>query len=148
MFIDPNQFQIEDNFWSQHNNKVGTLNVSYTLCRHYYDKGIPDDPWYISPGRDGQSIEDIYKEANLYRTKIVHGATPNDVSSGVSILRNVETEVTDINEDGDIVTKKTKVKFQFSDSFEEYIDTKTIMDNIDNFSIFAGNKIDSIRLKP
>lgn len=25
----------------EHNNKVGSLNVTYALCRHYYDKGIP-----------------------------------------------------------------------------------------------------------
>jgi len=41
----------------EHNNKVGSLNVTYALCRHYYDKGIPDDPWFISPGSKGQSIE-------------------------------------------------------------------------------------------
>lgn len=41
----------------KHNNKVGSLLITYALCRHYYDKGIPDDPWYISPGKDGQSIQ-------------------------------------------------------------------------------------------
>lgn len=41
----------------EHNNKVGSLNVTYAFCRHYYDEGIPDDPWFISPGRKGQSIE-------------------------------------------------------------------------------------------
>ena len=41
----------------EHNNKVGSLKITYALCRHYYDKGIPDEPWFISPGRNGQSIE-------------------------------------------------------------------------------------------
>lgn len=41
----------------EHNNKVGSLKITYALCRHYYDKGIPDDPWYISPGREGQSVQ-------------------------------------------------------------------------------------------
>lgn len=41
----------------EHNNKVGSLRITYALCRHYYDKGIPDDPWYISPGKEGQSVQ-------------------------------------------------------------------------------------------
>lgn len=41
----------------EHNNKVGSLNVTYAFCRHYYDEGIPDDLWFISPGSKGQSIE-------------------------------------------------------------------------------------------
>lgn len=40
-----------------HNNKVGDLRITYALCRHYFDKGIPDEPWYISPGREGQSVQ-------------------------------------------------------------------------------------------
>ena len=42
------------------NNKVGSVKVSYALCRHYYDKGIPDKPYYISPGKDGQSVQYLY----------------------------------------------------------------------------------------
>ena len=41
----------------EHNNKVGSLAITYALCRHYFDKGIPDNPWYISPGKDGQSVQ-------------------------------------------------------------------------------------------
>lgn len=41
----------------QHNNKVGSLAITYALTRHYFDRGIPDDPWYISPGKEGQSIQ-------------------------------------------------------------------------------------------
>lgn len=40
-----------------HNNKVGMLKITYALCRHYFDKGIPDEPYYISPGKAGQSVE-------------------------------------------------------------------------------------------
>lgn len=39
------------------NNKVGSIKVSYALCRHYFDKEIPDNPYFISPGREGQSIQ-------------------------------------------------------------------------------------------
>lgn len=40
-----------------HNNKVGDLRITYALCKHYFDKGIPDEPWYISPGKEGQSVQ-------------------------------------------------------------------------------------------
>jgi len=39
------------------NNKSGNLKISYTLCRHYYDKGIPDSPYFISPGTNGESVQ-------------------------------------------------------------------------------------------
>jgi hypothetical protein len=53
----------------EHNNKVGSLIVTYALCRHYYDKGIPDDPWYASPGDKGQSIQymPLFKEEHWMR---------------------------------------------------------------------------------
>lgn len=52
-----------------HNNKVGSVIVTYALCRHYYDKGIPDDPWYASPGEKGQSIQymPLFKEEHWMR---------------------------------------------------------------------------------
>lgn len=53
----------------EHNNKVGSLVVTYALCKHYYDKGIPDDPWYISPGNEGQSVQymPLFKEEHWMR---------------------------------------------------------------------------------
>lgn len=30
---------------------------SYTLLTYFFEKGIPDNEWYISPGRSGASIE-------------------------------------------------------------------------------------------
>ncbi|WP_026673623.1 Cthe_2314 family HEPN domain-containing protein [Alkalihalobacterium bogoriense] len=240
--IDPNTFSVEGdhisqlmfsegllNYIRQHNNKVGTLKVSYALCRHYFDKGIPDDPWYISPGKNGESIqympefepkdwlirfwfsyfaeatyyklfsiwdsvvgfineyyqmghvedmrfrnnvmkslksqredigdfmfnilqEQIYKDANMYRTKIVHGATPMDVSFGININRNTEAEVIDRNDDGTlkltsdgkVVMKKVNASVQVSFGIGDYTTTKTLMDNIDAFSDFSGQKIKQI----
>lgn len=53
----------------EHNNKVGSLIVTYALCQHYYDKGIPDDPWYASPGDKGQSVQymPLFKEEHWMR---------------------------------------------------------------------------------
>ena len=41
----------------EYNNKVGTLMMTYTLVYHYFNKGIPDDKWYQSPGTNGQSVQ-------------------------------------------------------------------------------------------
>lgn len=242
MLIEPNLFSVSDdhfarlvfnqglvNYIRQHNNKVGTLKVSYALCRHYFDKGIPDEPWYISPGRNGESVqympefksedwlkrywfsyfaeavyfklfsiwdsvvgfineyyqmghvedyrfrsnvmkslnsqrkdikdfmsdilnEQIYSDANMYRTKIVHGSTPTDVSSGININRNSDAEVVDRNEDGSlkltedgkVIMKKVKASLQVSFGVGEYTNTKKLMDNIDTFSDFSGQKIKRI----
>lgn len=242
MILDPNLFTVSDDHFSQlvfnqglvnyirqHNNKVGTLKVSYALCRHYFDKGIPDDPWYSSPGKNGESVqympefkpedwlnrywfsyfaeavyfklfsvwdsiigfineyyqmghiedyrfrsnvmatlksqrkdikdfmsnilkEQIYNDANMYRTKIVHGATPTDVSSGININRNTEAEVIDRNEDGTpkltedgkVIMKKVKASVQVSIGIGEYTTTKTLMNNIETFSDFTGEKIKQI----
>lgn len=69
MFIDESVFGVSINGFPdsahpllakmifEHNNKVGALPITYSLCRHYFDKGIPDDPWYISPGKDGSGIQ-------------------------------------------------------------------------------------------
>ena len=234
MLIDKDQFPVALDFISkmtfgqsirnyirQHNNKVGTLAVSYVLCRHYFDQHIPDDPWYISPGKDGQSIQympefqpkdwlkrywfsyfaevmyfkifsirdslvgfineyyqmectqdshlvgsvskklksrrkdivdflsdfledPIYKEAQKYRTEIVHGATPMDVSSGVSLKRNVDTQITEIAEDGAVIEKQVKAAFQLSWGIGDYTGTKTIMDNLESVSTLMGRNIKCI----
>lgn len=51
------------------NNKVESMMITYALCRHYFDKGIPDDPWYKSPGDDGESIQYMpnFKEEHWMR---------------------------------------------------------------------------------
>lgn len=53
----------------EHDNKVGSLLITYALSRHYFDKGIPDDPWYISPGNEGQSIQymPLFKDEHWMR---------------------------------------------------------------------------------
>lgn len=69
MIIDKGKFGITNDFLGsidmpklpemirQHNNKIGDCKITYCFCRHYYDKGIPDDPWYVSPGKNGESIQ-------------------------------------------------------------------------------------------
>lgn len=38
-----------------YNNKIGSLQITYVLCKHYLDLGIPDERWYVSPSLDGKN---------------------------------------------------------------------------------------------
>lgn len=242
MRIDPGSFSVDEEvitrqYFNQgicenirnHNNKVGALNLSYVLCRHYFDKGIPDDPWYISPGKNGSSIEympnfkevdwllhywysyhceavyyklfsiwdsivsfindyyqmnfiddlrlkgnvmgqlkktrsdievlmkqcletQVFKDANLYRTKIVHGIAPGEISGFARLSRDVEGEIPDEDDNGNVKTdesgivimKKVKHRLCLSMYAGEYTNTSTIMSNIDDFCLFTGEKISRI----
>lgn len=37
--------------------RLSDVAKSYFLMRYYFEKGIPDEEWYHSPGKDGASIE-------------------------------------------------------------------------------------------
>ena len=239
MYIDLNGFNVAEDVMTKllfnqgicehirvHNNKVGVLNISYVLSRHYFDKGIPDDQWYISPGKNGSSIEympnfqeidwlvhywfsyhceavyyklfsiwdsvvsfineyyqmgykedsrfrkdvlkelkknrsdianlmkdildeKVYKDANMYRTNIVHGTPPSEISGLIRIERDADCEVPDRDENGKVKTdkkgivmmKKGKSKMCISGCTGEYTNTKMIMNNIDEFCLFTGEKI-------
>ena len=44
-------------YWLQEfNNRAFDLKANYTLLKSYYDAGIPDEEWHISPGKNGQSV--------------------------------------------------------------------------------------------
>ena len=49
--LDLNEFVL------QLQNRMVDVAKCYTMLSFYYLKNIPDDEWYISPGRNGQSIE-------------------------------------------------------------------------------------------
>ena len=38
-------------------NRVADVRKSYVMLTYYYNKGIPDKEWYISPGKEGKSIQ-------------------------------------------------------------------------------------------
>ncbi|TWT08195.1 hypothetical protein FQV26_10405 [Planococcus sp. CPCC 101016] len=38
-------------------NRLLSVNLNFSYCMFYFYKGIPDEEWYISPGRGGQSVE-------------------------------------------------------------------------------------------
>lgn len=44
--------------WVMHlANRLIHVRRSYVMLKFYYDKGIPDAEWYISPGKNGESIQ-------------------------------------------------------------------------------------------
>ena len=44
--------------WLIHlHNRLAQSHWSYLMSMFYFNKGIPDEEWYISPGRKGQSVE-------------------------------------------------------------------------------------------
>lgn len=47
-----------------YNNKVGSLRVTYVLCRHYYDLGIPDEPWYTSSSHEANEQVQYFPHFN------------------------------------------------------------------------------------
>jgi len=50
---------VQDIFvWAVHlQNRIAQTRWSHMLFMFYFNKGIPDDEWFISPGRKGQSVE-------------------------------------------------------------------------------------------
>lgn len=48
---------VEMQYWvREFNNRAFDLEQNYTLLKSYYNAGIPDSEWYISPGKDGASV--------------------------------------------------------------------------------------------
>lgn len=44
--------------WCQHlRARIDHTRKSYVFARFNFDLGIPDDPWFVSPGRDGRGTE-------------------------------------------------------------------------------------------
>jgi hypothetical protein len=49
--------QMELDFWiNEFNDRAFALANNYVMLRSYYDQGIPDDPYYESPGPKGESV--------------------------------------------------------------------------------------------
>lgn len=208
------------------NNKVGSMMITYALCRHYYDKGIPDDPWYKSPGDNGESIQympefkeehwmrrywfnhfaesmylkffsvwdcitelldifyglhiehntgfkfnllkwlkknkpdiaeflednvfkaPLYIQANDYRNDFTHGIAPSEISNEFILKKGELVDIIKRDADGKpilddqhrpIIEKKKATVLSYRAG--DYTNVKTIMDNIDNFAVFTGEKI-------
>lgn len=57
--------EVELTYWKKEfNNRAGDLQTSYVMMMHYYKQGIPDDEWYISPGKKGNTV-DYFPHFNL-----------------------------------------------------------------------------------
>jgi len=48
----------EYSYWHKaFNNKINKIRYSFAYLNYYYDMGIPDKEWFVSPGLDGSSIQ-------------------------------------------------------------------------------------------
>lgn len=49
---------IEMRYWlKEFNNRAFDLINSYVMMMYYYHRGIPDEEWYISPGKNDESVQ-------------------------------------------------------------------------------------------
>lgn len=204
----------------EYNNKVGELCISYALCRHYYDKGIPDEPWYKSPGNNGASItyfpnfseehwmrhfwfdffsdtfylkmfatwdsiieiideyyqygikkdlrfrtnvmkelekdnpklveafksiqkNEMYVNANIFRTAAAHGTSASEVSNTVQVQRDITVDIPKFV-NGISTTESVKANRIISYSAGSYTSTDTIIKNMEDFTRFSGHQIQEI----
>lgn len=44
-------------YFFQLQHRIADAGISYMFMMHFYNKGIPDKHWFISPGRSGSSVE-------------------------------------------------------------------------------------------
>ncbi|WP_141769854.1 Cthe_2314 family HEPN domain-containing protein [Shouchella lonarensis] len=45
------------NLYREFNGRVFNTEVAYKLVVFFYNRGIPDEPWFQSPGKDGRSTD-------------------------------------------------------------------------------------------
>lgn len=54
----PQLRNIDINHWETIlKNRLISVNLNFSYCMFYFEKGIPDDEWHISPGKQGQSVQ-------------------------------------------------------------------------------------------
>ncbi|MGW7160712.1 Cthe_2314 family HEPN domain-containing protein [Paenibacillus taichungensis] len=122
------------------NNRLGQSRMSYIFFKHYYNKGIPDEEWYISPGKDGQSIQyfphfkkdetinykvmfDYYVDAFYYKFfsawdtifHIINVQYQFDVEKDKDFNRNILTNLNSVN----LALKKQFNKTNYSKAFKK-----------------------------
>jgi len=93
------------------NNRLGQSRMSYVFLMHYYKKGIPDDEWFLSPGKEGQSVqyfphfneENFYynMEAIMFFLKFTQEKFVSDILAGRLYMKSVKyfREIEKINGD-------------------------------------------------
>lgn len=220
----PNSIDIShpriNNLITEYNNKVGSIMITYTLALHYFNKGIPDDPWYISPGTEGQSVQymplfmhehwgrrywfsyyadvyylkimslwdsvleilnhyygynlpvdmrlrsklldklksehprvfeifsliledQLYQQAQTYRTAAAHGTSPSAVTNTVEFARDVECEVFDRVENGKVIMKTVRGT-QVTHRVGDYTKVADIAKHMNDFAPYCATRIHDV----
>ena len=81
--------------------------------------------------------DDLYIEAQKYRTAAAHGTSAGDISNTVTTQRDVITEIPELV-DGKLTKKMIKAKMVVAVGVGDYTKTETIMTNIEQYSKFTG----------
>jgi hypothetical protein len=65
---------MEERYWkTEFNNRSFELVLSYIFMMNYYQTGIPDDEWHISPGKSGNTVDYFphFKRETFYLSILV-----------------------------------------------------------------------------
>jgi hypothetical protein len=96
--------------------------------------------------------EQVYTDAQKYRTSAAHGTSAGTVTNAVKAEKDVWTEVLANDEsgkpildtDGRVTMKKVKAASVISMCVGDYTNVATIMNNMEDYAELTGNKIQEI----
>ena len=94
----------------------------------------------------------LYKDAQSYRTLAAHGTSAASVSNTIQSRKDEWVEVHDRDSNGKLcldennrpVMKRVKAKAVISMTVGEYINVATILKNMEDYSSYTGHKIQEI----
>lgn len=85
----------------------------------------------------------IFQDANKYRTAAAHGTSENEIHNTILEENNVTATFPELDEKGNVVYKEVKGK-RISATVGEYTNVKTIMNNMQDYAVLSGKKIQKI----
>lgn len=106
------------------------LTLDLRFRSNVFKKLKDDNPNLLSLFNTVQD-DQLYKDAQKYRTAAAHGTSAGEVSNNVITKRDIITEVPEVV-DGKMVKKTIKAKLVVSVGVGEYTNVQTIMTNIED----------------
>lgn len=85
----------------------------------------------------------LYLDAQKYRTAAAHGTSSGEVTNTVSTKNDVMTQVPEVK-DGKLSYKTIKAKTVVSVGAGDYTNVSTIMTNMEEYAKFSGTKLKEI----
>ncbi len=97
---------------------------------------------------DGILTEVVYIDAQKYRTAAAHGISPSEISSFIKFSKDSLIDIIELDTDGKFILdenrmpKMKKVRgTSISMTLGEYVKVSTIMENIEAYTSFSGDKV-------